>query len=56
MSAVGYKFVIGQGWAVIGANLPAPGCWSIHEEREFAEDEAREMAEDFGVEYVGEIQ
>lgn len=36
-------------WAVCGANLPAPGCWSLHDSEGEARTEAEGLAADFGV-------
>ena len=36
-------------FAVCGANLPAPGCWSLHESEGEAREEAESLAADFGV-------
>ena len=36
-------------FAVCGANLPAPGCWSLHDSEGEAREEAESLAADFGV-------
>lgn len=36
-------------WAVCGGNLPAPGCWSLHDSEGAARVEAETLAADLGV-------
>lgn len=36
-------------WVVCGANLPTPGCWSLHDSEGEARAAAEELAADFGV-------
>lgn len=49
-STVYVRFSAGNSqWAVCGANLPAPGCWSLHDSEGEAREEAEALASDFGV-------
>lgn len=54
MSNIYIKWVEGnQAWCVMGGNLPRGAAWAMHDQQHHAERDARELADDLGVEYVG---
>lgn len=52
MTTIRVEWVTGNSqWCIIGGGLPRGTCWSTHDSREEAEQEARAIAYDIGCEF-----